>query len=153
MALIPAIHQPSTNEAFLFLLTVTPASGAAPIRVVNNNEDITSRGDLFQAFPFSIQLALDDGEKQPEISLRVANASQEFITAIRELLDPPAVKLEMVLSGSPDTVEKSIDFLRLDNVEYDALWVSMTLRPINILGRTFPNTNYTGTEFPDLAYR
>jgi hypothetical protein len=123
------------------------------MRFVNNNEDVVSRGNTYLAFPFEFKLPVDDGERQPTIQIQAANSSQEFIEAVRAVLEPPMVKLEIVLSTSPDDVEKVVDFLHLDNVSYDALQITFTLQPINILARNFPNTSYTAVEFPDLLYR
>jgi hypothetical protein len=148
--LVSAINASSTQQAFLFLLTFTTQTGV--IRVVNNNVDITSRGDLYTAYPFQIVLDADTGDKQPEISLTIDNVDQYLVEMIRGFLDPPSVKLELVLSGTPDTVEKTVDYLRLGNASYDSLSIQGKLIPINILQRKFPAENYTATRFPDLFY-
>ena len=49
-----------TSDGLLVLLTIDHAGITAPIRLVNNNVDIKSRGEDFLAFPFEIIL--------PEIS-------------------------------------------------------------------------------------
>ncbi len=150
MALLPVVNQSSTNQAFLFLLTFTTPGSV--IRVVNNNEDIVSRGETYTAYPFNIVLDADTGEKQPEIKLTIDNVDQYLVEMIRGLLDPPAIKLELILSGSPDTVEKTIDYLRLGNVNYDAMSIQAIMRPINILQRKFPSTSYTASRFADLFF-
>ena len=152
MALTPAINQPNTNEAFLFLLTITPADGGAPIRVVNDLEDITSRGEVFTAYPFALSLPPDTGDKQHELTLTIDNVDQAITEEVRRLEDPPSVKVELVLSGSPDTVEKTVDFLRMDTVEYNALQVSAKLRPENMMARQFPSATYNPVEFRDLFF-
>jgi len=151
MALTPHINLPEIDVAFLHLLTIT-AQGDV-IRVVNNNEEITSNGNVFQPYPLALSLPVDDGERQPELMLTIDNVDQRLVKAIRELLEPPLVKFEMVLSISPDTVEQTIDFLRADVVNYDAMQIQMRLRPQNIMGRRFPYSRYVPSEYPDLAFR
>ena len=151
MALTPHINLPEIDVAFLHLLTIQ-AHGDT-IRVVNNNEDVVSRGDTFLAYAFSLALPVDDGERQPELLLTIDNVDQRLVKAIRELLTPPTVKFEMVLSISPDTVERTIDFLRADFVGYDAMQIQLRLRPQNVMGRRFPYSRYTPSEYPDLAFR
>ena len=156
MALEPAVYQTSTSVAFLALLTITPPPGAVALPTlyfVNNNEDLVSRGQRYTAFPFEFELPTDNGETQPKISVRAANSSLELIDAVRSLIDPPSVKIEIVASSAPDVVEKVVDFLVLTNVTYDALTITFDLQPINILARSFPNTFYNAIEFPDLMYR
>ena len=150
MPLQPFVNQSSTNEAIFVLLTfITPSE---TIRVVNNNEDVISRGDTFIAYPFTIVLDTDDGESQPEISLTIDNVDLMLMTAIRGILEPPRIKLELVLSSTPDIVEKTIDYLHLDSVQYDALTIQARMRPINILQRKFPVDHYTASRFMDLFY-
>lgn len=150
MALIPAVNQSQTNEAFLFLLTITTPSEV--IRVVNNMEDIVSRGETYTAYPFSLSLPADTGDKQPNLQLVIDNTDQALVNAIRGFPKAPSVKVELIVSGSPDIVEKSIDFLQVSSVSYDALSITIEMRPVNILARKFPAATYGSTEFPDLYF-
>lgn len=150
MAIIPAVYKSSINEAFFTLLTFTPTTGPV-LRVVNNNEDVVSRGIAYAAFPFSIVLAASDGETIPTLTVTIDAIDQQIIELIREFEDPPAVKLEIVLSSSPDTVEKTVDFLRLIDVQYDAYTVTGRLQQDNFLNLPAVDSIYSGNEFPDLV--
>ena len=150
MALTPTINLPETNVALLHLLTLT-AQGDV-IHLVNNSEPITSNGQVFDPYPFALTLPLSDGERQTELILQIDNVDQSLTKAIRELLTPPAVKLDMVLSNTPDTIEQTIDFLRADFVSYDSLSVQFRLRPDNIMGRKFPSSKYTPARYSDLFF-
>ena len=57
----------------------------------------------------------------------------------------------MILSSAPDTVEKTIDFLRMDVAEWDAMTVQATLRPENMMARKL-GTTYNAVAFPDLFF-
>ena len=150
MAIAPAIYQTTTDEAFLWLLTITTSNET--IRLVNNMEDIVSRGNNYTAYPFNISLPIEDGSKQLSLSLTIDNVDQVLIEAIRGFLEPPVMKLELVLSSDFDTVEKKIDFLRLSNVEYDQLQIRGQLKPNNVLGNAFPATSYDPSQYPALFY-
>lgn len=150
MAITPAIYQTSTNEAFLWLLTIRSAKET--LRVVNNMEDVVSRGNTFTAYPFNISLPVEDGAKELALTLTIDNVDQMLVEAIRGFLEPPMMTLELVLSSDFNTVEKKIDFLRLANVEYDALQIRGSLKPINVLGNSFPASNYDPAQFPSLFY-
>ena len=151
MALEPVVNASATDEAFLFLLTITDSSGDV-LRVVNNNEEVISRGNTFIAYPFSIILANDDGNTLPVLQLTIDNVDQMIVEGIRESLQPPMFLLELVLSSDPDTVEKSISQLRLGNIKYDALSVTGILTPMNTLTRRFPAESYTPVNYPGLFY-
>ena len=150
MPLQPTINLPETDQALLHLLTITAASDV--IHVVNNNEPVTSNGQVFEPYPFALTLPLSDGERQVELMLQIDNVDQSLTKAIRELLTPPVIKLEMVLSNTPDTIEQTIDFLRADFVSYDSMSIQFKLRPDNIMGRKFPSSKYSPARFPDLFF-
>ena len=150
MAITPAIYQTTTDEAFLWLLTITTSK--ENILLVNNMEDIVSRGQKYTAYPFDISLPVEDGSKALALTLKIDNVDQVLIEAIRGFLEPPVMKLELVLSSDFNTVEKKIDFLRLSNVEYDQLQIRGQLKPNNVLGNAFPASNYDPAQFPALFY-
>lgn len=120
-AAVASIHAQETGEVWLVLLTITHADLATPIRVVNNNEDITSRGNIYQAFPFEVAFPNQDPESPPKAQLRFDNVERTAVNTIRSISSPPSVTLEVVLASSPNTVEVSFPNLTLRNVRYDAL--------------------------------
>jgi hypothetical protein len=75
-----------------------------------------------------------------------------IVEAIRAQSTPPAVKLEVVTSTYPDIVEKTIDFLYLRSVDYDALTITGTLEARGILNQRFPKESYTASIFPGIFY-
>jgi hypothetical protein len=154
MAIIPAMYKSSSDQAFFILLTIQPAAGSAypPLRVVNNLENVTSRGNVYTAFPFAINLPNDDGETQPTMTITIDAVDQSLITLVRELEEPPTLTMELVMSATPDVVDKSIGFLRLVNVQYDVLQITATLQPVNFMAQRAVDSIYSGTEFPDLVY-
>lgn len=150
MSLISAVNSSSTSEAFLSLITIeTPDS---TIRVVNNTEDIVSRGETFYAYPFSIELFKDSDDSIPSIQLMIDNTDLTLMDEMRSMLESPKFKFELVLSSDPDTVEKSIMFLELKNIQYDSRSITGSLTSSNILSAKFPSDSYTSSEFPGLYY-
>lgn len=150
MPLEPTINLVETEICFLHLLTIT--AGTDVIRVVNNDEPITSRGNVFDPYPFALALPVADGERQPELTLDIDNVDQRLVKAIRELLEPPKVLFELVLSNAPDVPERVIDFLRADFISYDAMGIQFKLRPDNILARKFPSSSYSPSRYRDLHF-
>lgn len=145
-----AANTPSSSIAWLTLLTFT-IPGLDPLRVVNNTEDIISRGNTFLACGFEIILPVDDGETMPTVKLTIPNADREIIEWIRGFPVAPALMMEIILSNSPDVVERSIDWMRLADVTYDALQITGTLAVENVLSAGFPSEKYSPVRFPALA--
>ncbi len=146
---IKEIQNFSSPVAWLFLLTIK-TKGNAPLRLVNNNEPITSRGNVYEPFPFALVLPEDTGDQLPKVSLSISNISGEIIKAIREQQDPPEISCELISSAYPDVVEKTLDFLQLRTVSYDAITITGQLEVVNVLTKGFPGESYDPVHFPGL---
>lgn len=144
----PAIAS-SSDVAWLCLLTIT-ASGLPPLYVVNNSEPIVSRGVRYEPYPFSITLPADNSESMPQVQLVLSNVDNAIVEFIRGQLLAPAIAIEVVTSATPDTVEKSLTFLKLVSVSYDAMVVQGRLDVDDFLGQKFPNESYMPPQFPGL---
>jgi hypothetical protein len=120
------------------------------LRVVANTEDVISRGMVFQATHFEINLPNDDGETFPYVELKIANVDGLLIQAIRAFRNPPEMTLEIVLSDMPDLVERKVDFLRLSSCEFNALTISGRLSVESSLTNRFPAYDYGPAAFPGL---
>lgn len=121
---IASANAQQTDEVWLVLLTIAHASLATPIRVVNNNESIVSRGQTYQWFPFEIELPGEDVDSPSRARLRIDNVDRTIVNTIRSISTPPTVTLEVVLASAPDVVEVSFSGLSLREVDYDAMSVT-----------------------------
>lgn len=126
-----ALHSASaeeTEEVWLCLLTIEHDDLAAPIRVVNNIEDIVSRTNTYLGCPFEIDEPGDDPNGPTDARLKVDNVSKEIVTAVRLISSPPTVTIEVILASDPDNLEYSIPYLTLRDASWDASFVQGTLR-------------------------
>lgn len=121
---IASANAQTTDEVWLVLLTISHSTLATPIRVVNNNEDVVSRGNTYQWFPFDIELPGEDVDSPSRARLRIDNVDRTIVNTIRSITTPPTVTLEVILASAPDVVEVSFTGLSLREVDYDAQSVS-----------------------------
>ncbi len=117
---------------------------------VNNNEQVVSRGVTYEPFPFALVLPEDTGDRLPKVTITISNISGEIIQAIRAQSTAPDMKVEMVSSAYPDIVEKTLDFLQLRSVNYDAITITGQLEVVNVLTKGFPSESYDPVHFPGL---
>jgi hypothetical protein len=143
-----AAFAPESGEVWLVLLTLEHASIDPPIRVVNNLENITSRGDAFIGFPFDLTLPDEKEDAPPRARLSIDNVSREIGQAIRQIVGPPSVLIEVVLASNPDQVEVSYPRFLLRNISYDAATVSGELMVQNLTIEPFPARRFTPGAFP-----
>ena len=141
-----------SDEALLFLMTITSEELNEQIYCVNNNEPVVSRCRTYEAFPFAIKLPPEDGGAPKELELVTYNLSDEFMDLVRQAQSPPSVKLELVSTRDLDEVEKTIDFMSVGGATYDALQITFTLIANNFAARKTLQATYNQAEFPGLFF-
>ena len=146
---VPPALASSSEVAWLCLLTIT-APGLAPLYVVNNSEAVVSRGITFEPYPFAVTLPQDDSDTLPTVRLTISNIDRSIIEFVRSQPEAPAIAIELVTSAYPDLVEKSLTFLKLTSVTYNALTVDGNLDVDNFLTQRFPSESYVPPLFPGM---
>jgi hypothetical protein len=146
---MPSLTASATPVVWLALLRIT-APGEPAVCLVNNSEEVTSRGQVYQPFPFAITLPADDSDSLPTVTLTLSNVDRSLVEYIRGALNAPHIEVELVTSAYPDTVEKSLTFLKLGGVQYDAITITGSLSLDNFLTQSFPAESYTPPYFPAL---
>lgn len=140
----------STDDVWLVLLTIDHADLAAPIRVVNNTEEITSRGDSFTAYPFDIVLPDARDDAAPRAKIEIDNVSREIGQAIRTISSAPSVLIEIIRAAAPDTVELSWSQFTMRNIKWSAGKVSGDLMLEDFTVEPFPAGIFSPASFPGL---
>lgn len=148
--LLAQLYGANSNDPFLILLTLTHASFASTVYLVNNNEDVVSNGNTFIAFPMDITIPADDGRTEKNAQIVFDNVSLELIDEIRSVTSPIEVQIQMVLASDPDTVEIEISELKMGNVSYNASTITADLYLDDFLNTDLSNEKYTPTIYPGL---
>lgn len=91
-----AFFAPETEQVFLALLTIDHANLEDPIRVVNNNVSVISRGDEYVGYPFKIDLPGESGEELSHVKLQIDNVHRDIVYAIRTIPTSPSISLEIM---------------------------------------------------------
>lgn len=150
--LLAQLYAQESNDPFLMLVTISHSSFSSSIRLVNNSENIVSRGQTFQAFPLKIRLPVDDGESNREVSIDFDNVSLALIDEIRSVSSEERirVKLEMVLASLPNDVQMSLEELQILNVTYNKLRVSAKLGLDDFLNTELTCEKYNPSTYPGI---
>ena len=97
----------ATSAVFLETLTITH-SDFDTLRLVNNYQELVRNEDTFSPFPFRVRGSQNDGQSPPSLRINADIVDQRIIEALRTAAgkrEKPIIKYEIVLAGSPDTVE------------------------------------------------
>lgn len=115
----------TSGEAPVYLLEISHAQLAVPVRVVNDTQDLVSNGDTYIALAFRVNLPDDVERALPRARLSVDNVGRELV----QWLDASAggkgskVRIMQVMRDTPDVVEADYT-LDLLNVKQNAVEVS-----------------------------
>jgi len=148
-ALKEAAYAQETDDVFLVLLTITH-DDITPIRVVNNNENITSDSNLFVAYPFEITLPDSTGDGTPSAQLIIDNVSREIAESIRNITTAPKVSISVIRAADPDTIEITFAPFTLRNVKWDMMKISGDLSMEDIAHEPFPIGQFSPAQFQGL---
>lgn len=138
-----------SGDPYLMFLTISHPDFDT-LYLVNNVEDQTSRGQVYTAFPMSVKLPNDDGESTREVTIEFDNVSLQLIEELRSVITPMDVKIEMILASDPDTVQLSLEELKLRSVGYDKQKVTAKLYMDSFLNLELTSEKYQPSNFPGL---
>ena len=141
---------PFTDEVWLALLEIDHTDLDTPIRVVNNNENVTHDSNTYTAYPFFISMPSETDERPPEVTLVIDNVSQTLTSTIRTLTSSPTVTLRIVLASAPDTILAGDYDFTLHHVTYNAIEIRGTLGFAKVLDEPFPGNSFTPEDYPGL---
>jgi len=147
-ALKELLYDQETEEVLVVLITISHDDLASPVRVCSDSENITSRSDLFVAYPFEITLPTDDPEDLPSINLRIDNVDRTIVQNVRSITSAPSVLVEVIRASAPDTVEVSLPDFKIERINFDALTVSGSLTLESFLQEPYPTATFDPARFP-----
>jgi len=104
---IEALQRVSDPHGFLYLLTITGAGIAEPIRLVNDTRDFISQGHVFIALPFELVPPKQGAKEVPRTQIQIDNTGREIVQVLEAL--PPGAELtarvQAVYRPEPDNVQ------------------------------------------------
>lgn len=149
--LVQELHATVSADPPLVLLEIDHPDLVTPVRVVNDTQDITSNGGLYQALGFSIHIPDEEDGKLPEATLAIDNIGRELMT----WLDSSAggagatARLMQVRRSAPDVVEYDIT-MDLTTLRATSAVVSGHLGYDNLLDRPAVLVRYDTHRAPGL---
>ena len=164
---IKAMFSSETEENIIMLLTIyNPEDELDPIfrladsfigRLDNLTTDeevvygVVSRANDYVFLPMTIGLPAEQDTGVGQCSITLNYVTREAIELVRNELNKPAkIKIELVLSGSPDSVEASYPEFYITGATYNAESINFELTMINYAREPFPCYTFIPSYFPGL---
>lgn len=151
MTIKTEFYEQSTGALFVYLLTVSHADLAQPLRFTNNVADVTSGGYLYQAWPFDITLPDQGDGKIPRAQITFDAVDSNTILALRNLASPPSISISIIDVDAPDVVEKSFSNMVVTAQSYmNDYRINLVLGMLDISNERAQNLRFDKIRFPGL---
>jgi hypothetical protein len=111
---------------------------------------VVSRNTNYTFLPLQITLPSEEEAQAPRCSIQINDATLYLTPIIRSLSGPPRVKLELVLSKTPNVVEVSFDYLYVNSITYNRDTVNCDLSMVSYEREPFPVHSFNPPNFPGL---
>ena len=162
---IRAMFSTESQAALITLLTIYDTNGTTPlVRLADNFTKrieglttveeviygVTSNNQDYIFVPLEISLPAEQDNAAPKCSIVIRDVTRYFTATIRSLNDAPKIRLDMVLSTSPDVVEASFTNFFISNISYNADAVTAELSMIDFAVEPFPCYSFTPNYFPGM---
>lgn len=138
------------SDPFLVLLTLEIESSGEYIYIVNNTENILSRGVDFIGCPFSIALPDVSDYMISDATLTVDNVDTRIWKGVRMLDSAPWVTLEVVLASAPDDVVFTATGFRLREASATSQSIVGKMVPDTLWQGGFPEGDFDPSQNPGM---
>lgn len=142
-----SLYEQASDEVWLELVTIDHEDLSSPIRLVGNSEDVVSNGETFTACAFPPIPLPSDGQ---DVTFIVDGVSQTILAAVRSIVTPITITLEVVLASDPDTVEAGPFQFQSRKFVFKAGTIEFSLAYEPLLQEPFPAFTYTPIDYPGL---
>lgn len=161
-AALRAMFSPDSDDTLIILLTITGAGIETPIRLADNYTQrisetadevmygVKSRGLDFIFLPLQITLPTEEHAAAPRCNITINDVTRQLTPVIRSISSAPSVKLELVLSKTPDVVEASFPGFLMGGISYNANTITAELTVESLAMEPFPAHTFTPAHFPGL---
>ncbi|MGR3495229.1 hypothetical protein [Citreimonas sp.] len=150
--LIRAATAQQTGTLVLVLATFShPIAGVR--RIVNNTEAVTSDGNEFEAYPFSVVLMADKPDDQPVMTLRMANVSRDVLAYARTAAGAGTrakVTIQIVAADEPNIIGAQYTNLEAVEWQYNLDQITARLAFRSYQNEPYPAQSFTPGAFPGL---
>lgn len=161
---LKAVFSPDSDDDLIILLTVYDPDNESNViarladgytkRISENETEViygvTSNSLDYTFLPMQISLPSEDEAQAPRCSITMYDVTRYLTPIIRTISSPPRIKLELILSKSPDIIEVSFTDFYISNFTYNAETVVAQLSMIDYEREPFPSHSFTPQYFPGM---
>jgi len=149
-AAIASINAQEAEEIFLETIVIEHENLEAPLRFVNNTQDLMIGAHLYLAAGFTYTPPQQGDGAARTARLSICNVDRAIMPTIRALTTSPTLTIALIRASDPEDTELGPFTFVLSSVPYDARTISGEL--IDDIGGSLscPVVRYNQQDFPGL---
>ena len=149
---VEAVFAPETEKVFLHLLTIETSAGAL-LRLVDNNQIVTSRGEEYTPAGFMIILPEQTDNAQRPCRLAIDNTDLFIYSEIKKAVwQEVTIKVCVIMADTPDVYERGPLKYKLRNVHASKETVEGEVFDFYLTDRRFPKDTYSPEDFEGMFF-
>ena len=138
-----AVFAEETEEVFISLLEFDDAQTGTLIYATDSSVNVSYASNLYVAFPFELTLPPDDGESIPTTKIRLSNVSLDLMNLLRGMIDPPRVRVTIVMASDLTSVKADVNNLKLSGFSATTQTIDLSAAQPDYLIAAFPAHTYS----------
>ena len=147
-----AVFAPETDKVFLHLLAIE-TSGGAVLRFVDNNQNVTSRGNEYFAAGFTIVLPEQTDNAPRPCRLAIDNTDLAIFQTIKQAVGQDVfATVCVIMADTPDVYERGPLKYRLRNVQATKETITGEVYDFYLIDRKFPRDTYAPEDFEGMFF-
>jgi hypothetical protein len=116
------------TDVLLVLLEIDHDDLTTPIRIVNNNQNITYETNTYYASNFEFGPPTQEAGEISSATLSFSNIDRTLITSLRSISTPPEITVNIVFSGDTTVVKEAGPWVfYLQDISYNVNTITGTL--------------------------
>lgn len=144
-----------TSELWLEIVTITStdedgSNRMVQARWVKDSEQVVSNGETYMPSYWQLILPPSDPEKLPIAKFQLDNVKRELIEEIRATRGIIEVEHSVIMKSSPDVIEVGPIRYNIQDVQYDAGYITGTLGHFRLADERYPIHKFSPAYFPGL---
>jgi hypothetical protein len=147
---VAAAQLENTDEVFLVLMTIKLMPDDADIHIVNNTEDVVSRGVTFIGCPFTLALPDSNDRTVNDASIAIDNVDDRIWKGVQMLVRAPEILLEVIMASQPNDVVMASGGLYLREASATNTTVSGKLMAETVWQAGFPAHDFDPSQNPGI---
>jgi hypothetical protein len=129
---IRSINDNATQEIWLVLVHLSNEGWAEDVYLARNNVEIVHQGQVYQPFPFDLDLPDQTDDAQAVLSWVADNTDQQIFEILKGTSTPITADVRWILASEPDTIVIHYPALEMRGFNYDEdrIFGQMQIEPL-----------------------